>query len=56
MNLCGCRSAAQNVSKSTAVRRVCLRDGTNTTTASFGEYLQIAWYTGLIMAISREGV
>ena len=55
-NRCGWRSAAQKVRRSTAVKRVCLREGTKTMTGDLGEYLQMAWYTGFIMAISLDGV
>ena len=53
---CGCRSAAQKVSRSTAARRACLREGTKTSTGRFGECWHMARYTGLIIATSRDGV
>lgn len=53
-DLWGTTSAAQKVRMSMAVRRVCLREGTNTTTGLEGECFMMAWYTGL--AIDRRRV
>lgn len=39
-----------------AVRRVCLRDGTNTTAGFEGECFMMAWYTGLAMDSRRVWV
>ena len=55
-NLLGCMSAAQNVRMSMAVRRVCLRDGTNMITGFFTECLRTAWYVGLAIAMIRDAL
>lgn len=52
-DLCGTTSAAQKVRMSMAVRRVCRRDGTNTTAGLEGECFMMAWYTGLAMDSRR---
>jgi len=55
-NLLGCMSAAQNVRMSMAVKRVCLRDGTNTITGFFSACFRIAWYVGFAIAMMRDAL
>lgn len=53
LHLCGTTSAAQKVNMSIAVRRVCLREGTNTKDGLDGECFMMVWYTGLAIDSSR---
>lgn len=49
-------SAAQKVRRSIAVSRVCLRDGTYTSTGFRGACVMMALYAGLAMATSRDAL